>query len=281
VGDISLSTVGSTYNPNLFDVDPVSGYVRIGWGSQSSGLEVGKEAMFGQHAIGHNVIFHGSDYYGGYPRLIWDKDRSALRLGAVPNASTWNEWTPGFNSISVGYFTAAPGASSAAFGYRCWATGNHSFASGEYAWATGGCSFATGLWANADGDYSTAIGGQYTNSYGDYGIAIGSCVTSSADYSIAIGKGFVEYPHPRNLTNNIPDSLMIGFNTSTDPAFFVHSSSVGIGTTTPVRKLHINAVMRLEPISTAPDNPCEGDLYFDSSTHKLRCYDGSSWQDCF
>ena len=57
--------------------------------------------------------------------------------------------------------------------------------------------------------------------------------------------------------------------------------NLGIGTTTPARTLHVNAVMRLEPIATAPASPAKGDMYFDSTLNKLRVYDGSSWQNCW
>jgi hypothetical protein len=59
------------------------------------------------------------------------------------------------------------------------------------------------------------------------------------------------------------------------------TSNVGIGTTTPKRKLHINDVMRLEPRDTAPANPAKGDIYFDGVLNKLRVYDGSVWQSCW
>ena len=53
--------------------------------------------------------------------------------------------------------------------------------------------------------------------------------------------------------------------------------NVGIGTTNPKRKLHINDVMRLEPRDTAPTNPGEGDIYYDATIKKLRYYNGTSW----
>jgi len=33
--------------------------------------------------------------------------------------------------------------------------------------------------------------------------------------------------------------------------------------------------------ATAPSSPSAGDLYFDSGDNKLKCYDGTSWQNCF
>jgi len=59
------------------------------------------------------------------------------------------------------------------------------------------------------------------------------------------------------------------------------SGNVGIGTTRPARALHINDVMRLEPRSSAPASPAEGDMYMDSVTHKLMVYDGAIWQACW
>jgi hypothetical protein len=63
--------------------------------------------------------------------------------------------------------------------------------------------------------------------------------------------------------------------------FNVHGGNLGIGTATPARTLHVNAVMRLEPISTAPSNPSKGDMYFDSTLNKLRVFDGTIWQNCW
>jgi len=60
-----------------------------------------------------------------------------------------------------------------------------------------------------------------------------------------------------------------------------HGGNVGIGINTPQRTLHVNAVMRLEPISVAPSSPAKGDMYFDSIINKLRVYDGSAWQNCW
>ncbi len=40
----------------------------------------------------------------------------------------------------------------------------------------------------------------------------------------------------------------------------------------------IGAVLRIKP-SSAPSNPSKGTIYFDSSDNKLKCYDGSTWQN--
>jgi hypothetical protein len=52
--------------------------------------------------------------------------------------------------------------------------------------------------------------------------------------------------------------------------------NVGLGTTTPARKLHVNDAMRLQPIASPPANPASGDLYFDSS-EALCIYVNGAW----
>ncbi len=60
-----------------------------------------------------------------------------------------------------------------------------------------------------------------------------------------------------------------------------YDGNMGIGTTNPQRKLHINNVMRLEPRYTAPNNPTEGDIYMDSNDHVLKVYNGTEWKSCW
>ena len=95
-----------------------------------------------------------------------------------------------------------------------------------------------------------------------------------------------------NVTSNyVPQDLYFATGnstTQTDPyqqnsvrMVVSHNGNVGIGTTTPSRTLHVNSVMRLEPIASSPSNPSKGDMYFDSTLNKLRVYDGSVWQNCW
>lgn len=70
-------------------------------------------------------------------------------------------------------------------------------------------------------------------------------------------------------------SLSIIVNSNTTPG------NVGINVVTPQRNLHIKDVIRLEPRSQAPENPAEGDMYYDGTLKKLRVFDGTSWQNCW
>lgn len=65
---------------------------------------------------------------------------------------------------------------------------------------------------------------------------------------------------------------------ATAPSYFAGNVGFGIA---PVRSLHIKSVMRLEPTTTAPTSPAEGDIYMNATTHKLMVYDGTTWQACW
>jgi|GEM_PF-2989864 len=61
---------------------------------------------------------------------------------------------------------------------------------------------------------------------------------------------------------------------------YLGDGNVGIGTSSPARKLHVRYVMRLEPRASVPSSPSEGDIYMSSTDHKLKVYDGTAWQTC-
>ena len=158
---------------------------------------------------------------------------------------------------------------------------------------------------NIDGvSYNTAVGegalinlktGTYNTAYGVY--SLGSLIGGGANIGIGTFTGMTVTSGERNIfignhsdatDPGVFNSTAIGFGAKVSASNSIvlggtgeYASNVGIGTPSPARKLHVNAVMRLEPISEAPPNPSKGDMYFDSVINKLRVYDGTSWQNCW
>ncbi len=112
--------------------------------------------------------------------------------------------------------------------------------------ASGGYSATIGAGCESRGLYSFSVG-YVAKSYMANTIAMGKFVKAQAQNTIVIGSGYGN-AESRLLTNNISNSLMIGFN-STLPTLFVSKSSnynttgkVGIGNvTSPQAKLHIKS----------------------------------------
>jgi hypothetical protein len=142
--------------------------------------------------------------------------------------------------------------------------------------------------------YNTAIGsGSGENSSGSYNIYLGhwSGRYNSGNNNILIGNGAGNHTTLQNQSNilvieNSPaaDPLIFGdFNANTVEINdnLKVASKVGIGVASPQRTLHISDVMRIEPSASAPTNPSEGDMYMDSTTHKLMVFDGTNWQACW
>ncbi|RUA32002.1 MAG: hypothetical protein DSY76_00915 [Bacteroidetes bacterium] len=82
---------------------------------------------------------------------------------------------------------------------------------------------------------------------------------------------------------NISTSKDVIFYTDNDgpsPRYVIikESGRVGIGTYNPTQLLDVQGAMHLKP-GSAPSSPTEGDIYMDATSHKLRCYDGSTWKD--
>jgi hypothetical protein len=97
----------------------------------------------------------------------------------------------------------------------------------------------------------------------------------SGNVFIGYGAGYWETGSNKLIISNDSDS--------TAPLIYGDFSArtVGINTTTPARNLHIKDVMRLQPRATSPSSPAEGDIYMNSTTHKLMVYDGTAWQACW
>jgi hypothetical protein len=135
---------------------------------------------------------------GAGTRLMYIPSKGAFRAGIV-SGTNWD-------AANIGNYSTAFGTNSTASGTNSIAGGNNATASGSDAVGLGGYSAATG-----------------TSS-----IAFGYLIQSTASSSFTIGRG-VSLSPSNFLTNNIANSLMVGFN-STIPTLYVGPSS-GTGTT--------------------------------------------------
>ena len=143
------------------------------------------------------------------------------------------------------------------------------------------------LYLNSEGHHNTAIGQSalFNNTLGAHNTAIGNGAlgsNSSGSHNIAIGSD------ADVMSEDLTHAVAIGAHAKVETSYAMalggtgeDALNVGIGVSAPQRTLHVNAVMRLEPIPEAPSNPSAGDLYFDSTLSMLRVYDGNAWQDCW
>lgn len=179
-------------------------------------------------------------------RLYWRPEMAAFRAGIA--GSEWDSPYVGLVSVAFGGNTYASGTYSSAFGNGSIASGNQSAAFGKNTNATGTTAFAAGSAARAGGETSFAFGSGVA-AFGSGSFVFGSNATSSATDSFAFGNnvkvtnqnsfifGRGDYSIDNApLTNNILESFMVGFSTSSNPALMVYSggtcSQVGIATTT-------------------------------------------------
>ena len=164
----------------------------------------------------------------------------------------------GVNAQVLWNSTTNTGTYSSALGYQSQSTNSYSFSAGWLSKANGFCSMSLGCNSTAAGNYSTTIGqsnhaahqsyaiGQSAKAFGEQSLAIGRFVETSITglNSIIIGSSI----STKEMVNNIPSSLMVGFN-STVPTLFIGPSAsytgigkVGIGTTAPQANLHIKSM---------------------------------------
>ncbi|MBN1391318.1 MAG: hypothetical protein JW947_00780 [Sedimentisphaerales bacterium] len=208
-----------------------------------------------------------------------------------------NTTASGNYSTAIGYYSTAIGAYSIAIGSNATASGAYSTAIGLDSTASNTASVAIGEGAVASGDASTAMG-LYTTASEYYSTSMGFYTLSSGRASTAMGvftkaESYASTAAGRyNIGGGTADSWVatdplyeIGIGTADDnranALTVLKNGNVGIGTTSPDRTLHVKDVMRLEPRATAPSSPSEGDMYMDSTTHKLMVYDGTAWQACW
>ena len=174
------------------------------------------------------------------------------------------------------------------------------------------------LYNSIDGEYNTSvghvalynnIGGErnvafgfatlYGNTSGDRNVAFGYRAlynNTNGTCNVALGYEAGGYTNGNNDNETGYDNIFVGNDSR--PSADGENNEIVIGdqgrgngsdTTTIGNSSTIDTYLKgtlnisdihLTP-GSAPGSPTEGDIYMDSTTHKLRCYDGTAWQNCW
>jgi hypothetical protein len=129
---------------------------------------------------------------------------------------------------------------------------------------------ATGSWYV---DLSTATTPLAYRSNGASWIAISSTGTggTATDSSASLSAHIADYEDPHGAAMTVSQSLSVGSGTAD-----AYIERVASGT------LLISSYTVIAPEAATPTNSlATGTLWYDSNTNKLRCYDGTSWNDCW
>ncbi|KPA14954.1 NHL repeat containing protein [Candidatus Magnetomorum sp. HK-1] len=121
--------------------------------------------------------------------------------------------------------------------------------------------------------------------------------SSSGAYKFCFGSGGSntgEFQAPMGLAIDMDNHIYVSDTYNNRIQVFninnthrIQTKNVAIGKTNTYEKFEVNGTvkindaLKLEPMSSAPQNPSAGWLYFDSTDNKLKVYDGTTWQDCF
>lgn len=213
-------------------------------------------------ALGNNTKAKGESSFASGAGTNASGDRSTA-MGESTTASGYGSFTVGSstiaagrNSLALGGYNVASGDYSVALGTSNNATGFASFAFGQLAQSSANTSIAMGIYANAAGGSSVAIG-QNAEATGTFGYALGYRAQATGDASVALGNEIRARSYGSialGSLNDTSDIITPGNSLPTDRLFQIGNGTVmgrsnamtvlrngnmGIGTTTPVNKLHI------------------------------------------
>lgn len=276
-----------------------NGNTGIGTTTPVALFQVKKGAVLFDSTVG------GTPVSGAGTRMMWIPAKAALRAG-VAVSNEWDDANIGLYSLATGLGNKASGDYSTVIGgFGATASGNFSTSIGTFNTATGLSSVALGNQNFPSGDYSTAIGRQNFAS-GINSIAMGYFASSSGTYSNSVGLqiksksygGFVagmynDSTNSANATtfNNANRIFQIGNGTADNARrnamTVLQNGNTGIGTVTPVARLHVVDSSVLfsadNDIPASPGNtPVSGEgrrmmWYPDKAAFRVGYVDGSHW----
>ncbi len=210
----------------------------------------------------------------GYQNIATQE--AGIALGRQTRADGQWATAGGYLSQAAGNASIAIGSGNTANGYASCALGSGAAAVGLYSFAAGGgslvangqSSFVLGEGNRADGRAAFALGSS-TRADANYSIAAGQWVYATGLNSIVLGRGASAISY---LTNNIADSLMIGFGNNTAAMIVKNggaSTLVGINNHGPGYMLDvngdINTTTNVRKNGVAYNNPFTGHHRFPDS----------------
>jgi hypothetical protein len=218
--------------------------------------------LYPLHLVGEFGLEEASSGNGTKLRLIGDASKYNFRLGKQLTATNTFEITP---STAIGGTTFSNPV------YTVTYDGTHTFLDG-----TGGTRMtlnSTGLGVGGSPVTSHLISAQGPIAIG--GTAGGtrtSYISNSGAASIYYTDGGASYPF------NEFGNLVIQPRTSA-----ARSVVIATGSTTPVERAVVKSTgqVRFVPLAADPSGAEAGDVYYNSTSNKLKCYNGSTWNDLF
>ncbi|MFZ1529988.1 MAG: tail fiber domain-containing protein [Ferruginibacter sp.] len=173
-------------------------------------------------------------------RMMWYAEKAAFRAGYVSNVN-WNNDSVGAYSIAAGFDAKAKGISAVAFGTGTNAKADYTTALGLNSQATGEYATALGLFSTASGLASTAIGN--AEARGSASTSVGEQNIAKAAGSMVVGAYNDSSDTPNPTVNNNTDRIFqIGngaFASRSNAVTVLRNGNTGIGTVTPVARLHV------------------------------------------
>jgi hypothetical protein len=294
-GEVRIGEEANGYDVSIHGDSTGSGLL---WDSARMALRVGRDTTgtywppekigFYSVAMGYNTEASG-DYSMSLGRHSVASAPSSYTFGAHCIAAGWGATaigesaTAGGNqSIALGSEAQTVGYMTTAVGYNVTAEGNFSVAIGESSHGVAEQSIAIGTGNCVAGETGSAAIGVNAVAEGPGSFSIGKWVTAGpANNAFVIGVGESQ---GTRLENNISNSLVVGFDT-TEPSLFVGGTNhrVGVGTTDPQAKLHVDGDFRVGSNTTTGElelhrsghaNPVVK-AYSNSHGGQLACYDES------